>query len=238
MTHHASLPTVAPTHGRYDIYNFIHKALRKAQCDMLVRLGHTDFTGADAAGVLADLRQLLVVGRGHLAHEEAFVHTALERRAPRSCDALQDQHDDHRDAFAALDAIIAEFATANAAQKTVLGRQLYLTYSAFVARDFEHMLEEETINNAALWAVFSDGELAGIEGAIVASLPPEAAMGSMRMMLPALNHAERVTLLGRVQAHAPRAAFDAIMQHAAQATLSREDFTALEQRLSLAEAYA
>lgn len=231
-----ALPVVAPTQGRFDPYALIHKALRKAQCDMLVRLGQADFKNPATTSLLTDLRQLLTFGSQHIAHEEVFVHPVLKARAPGATDALDAQHGSHRAAFETLEDLIAQLAVAPADEKAAFGRRLYLTYSAFVAHDLEHMLEEETVGNAQLWALFSDDELHQIERAIVASLTPEKAMLSMKLMIPAINRDERAILLGGMKAHAPKPAFDAVMEVIARNVLSREDFADLEQRLGLVEA--
>lgn len=230
MTHSHSLPVIAVTHGRYDIYGFIHKALRKAQCEMLVRLGQA---GADIApDLLAELRDLLELGRLHISHEEAHIHTALDLRAPRMSLGLQAQHDGHRDGFRVLETLIAAVEQAPVTERRDAVRALYLAFSAFVARDFDHMLEEETVHNETLWSHFVDAELIAVEGGIVSSLTPEKAIRFMRLMVPAISRDERHILLGGMKANAPAEAFMAVMELAVRPTLSLADLHDLEQRLS------
>ena len=61
-------PASADTYGRYNTYRFIHKGLRLAQCQMLSRLGQADFEGEAGAGLLAELRTLLMLGASHIGH--------------------------------------------------------------------------------------------------------------------------------------------------------------------------
>ncbi len=232
MPHHHSIPAIADTNGRYDMYSNVHKALRKAQCDMLVRLGNTDFAQSGLTDLIADLRLLLMIGSSHIAHEEVHVHTALELRAPKGAKVLQEQHDSHRQAFRQLEEIIDRLEHAQAHERLAIGRQLYLSYSLFVAHDFAHMVEEETEHNALLWSLFEDGELRAIEGAIVGSIPPEKSIIFMRLMLPAINPAERAALLGGVKANAPKEAFIGLLEMAARPSLSANDFADLESRLA------
>jgi hypothetical protein len=232
VPHPHTLPAIAETNGRVDMYAFIHKALRKAQCDMLIRIGQIG-ADTDLPLLIADLRQLLAFGSGHLAHEETFVHPELEKRSHGANATLIEQHDSHREAFRRLEEIIARLEAATPEQRRERVRQLYLSYSAFVAHDLEHMLEEETVHNAALWAAFNDGELHAIEGAIVGSLPPEKAIYSMRLMIPALSRDDRVLLLSNVRAKAPPPVFNAVIEMAARVTLSAADFAELERALGL-----
>lgn len=224
-----SLPVIASTCGRYDMYGFIHKALRKAQCDIVVRLGQA---GADITpGLLADMRDLLELGRLHIAHEEVHIHPAAEVRAPQASVRLKGQHDAHRDTFHGLEGLIVAVEQAPSSLRSDASRRLYLAFCAFVARDFDHMLEEETVHNDALWRHFSDAELMAVEGDIIASLAPEKVIRFMRLMVPAISRDERAMLLGGMKADAPAEAFAAVMELAVRPTLSIEDLHDLERRL-------
>ena len=235
MPHPHSPAAVADTHGRYDMYGLIHKALRRAQCDMLIRLGSTDFSRRGLDGLIDDLRGLLSLGASHISHEEVHIHTALDLRAPKATDAVQHEHDSHRQSFRQLEELIDRLENAEASRRPAIGRQLYLSYSLFVARDFEHMFEEETELSARLWDHFDDAELGAMEGAIKSSLPPEKVIVFMRLMIPAINAEERAGMLGGMKAHAPREAFEAVMELAARPTLSPEEMGELERRLALSQ---
>ena len=123
-------------------------------------------------------------------------------------------------------------AAAEPADRLRLGRALYITFTAFVAEDFEHMAEEETVVWPQLCALFTDEELAGIEMAIIGELTPEENIGFMRLMLPAMNPSERAGLLTGMKANAPPEAFAAVIDLAARPTLAANDFAEL-QRLGL-----
>lgn len=225
-------PASADTHGRYDTYRFIHKALRLAQCDMLGRLGRADFDGGDGAALLGELRGLLAMGASHIAHEETHIHVHINAREATATDRLDNQHGAHRHSFARLEALIRQVELATPAQKAEAGHRLYLAYALFVAHDFEHMNEEETVNNDRLWRLFSDGEIIAMERAIVASIPPEKSMLVLQLMLPALTRDERAGFLGKMKPAMPPEAFAAAME-TARSVLAPGDFSDLRARLSL-----
>lgn len=234
MTRSPVTPASADTYGRHDAYKYIHKALRMAQCQMLVRLGQADFAATDATELLAELRALMAFGALHIAHEETHVHVHLTARGAGATEVLDRQHAVHRDSFARLEALAAQVELAGPRDKAQAGHRLYLAYALFIAHDFEHMHEEETVNNDRLWTLFSDDQIVAMERAIVASLSPEKAMMSMRLMLPALTRDERAAFLGAMRPGVPAEVFSAVIEHAARPTLAPADFADLTRRLGLA----
>ena len=55
-------PVIADLNGRHDLYGLVHKALRMAQCQMLVRLGQFDFVYGNVSGLIGELRGRLPEG--------------------------------------------------------------------------------------------------------------------------------------------------------------------------------
>lgn len=218
---------------RFDLYGPVHKGIRRAQMHLLVRVGAHDFTdGAATESLLADLRRMLFLSAGHLAHEEQHIHAALA--ASGEAARLEEQHDGHEAAFAVLERLLNDIETAPDAARIALGRQLYLEYSHFIGEDLLHMHEEETVAWPMLCARYSDAELMGIEQRIVGSIPPEKAMAFMALMMPALNPQERFGMLSGMKAGAPAEMFNAVMDTAVKPALAAAEFAALEQRLGLA----
>jgi len=227
-------PASADTYGRYNTYRFIHKGLRLAQCQMLSRLGQADFEGEAGAGLLAELRTLLMLGASHIGHEEAHLHAPLNAVDPSATEVLDAQHAAHRESFVRLEALIRQVEIATSEQKAEAGYRLYMTYALFVAHDFEHMNEEETTNNERLWRFFTDEQIHAMERAIVGSMPPEKAMATMRIMLPALTREERARFMGGARQGMPAEAFAAVMDHVAPALLAADDYADLRARLGIA----
>jgi hemerythrin-like domain-containing protein len=220
----------------HDFYGPVHKGLRLAQTQMLVRLGACG--GDDAQelnALLEDLTTLLHMAEHHLANEDRWVHSAMEARAPGSTLRLAQSHQHHRDGFEEMEALIGEAATADTeAQRAKLMRQLYLRFSLFVADDFAHMAEEEQLMLPVLQSLFTDEELAGIEDTILSALSPPEIISFGRLMIPAATRAGRIALLSAMRANAPAEAFAAIMELSARPTLSAGDYAHLEAGLGLA----
>jgi hypothetical protein len=70
---------------------------------------------------------------------------------------------------------------------------------------------EETENNQALWAAYSDAELIEIQDALVASIAPQEMAEVMRWMVPSATPFERALLLGDVQRKAPPEVLSAML---------------------------
>lgn len=233
------MPHISPLetpdlNGRWDIYGCIHKGLRKAQLEMLLRVGSADFSDRDAvAAILSDMRLIMVLAASHLKHENDHIHRAMKSKMPNSAGRLEEQHDSHERDFAELEELLAAIEDADDASRRALGRRLYLGFSAFIAHDLEHMHEEETVANPLLQSLFTDKELEEIEMGIIATLTPEKAIAYMRLMIPASNADERANLLGGMKASAPPEAFKAVIELAARPTLSASDFAALSLRIGL-----
>jgi iron-sulfur cluster repair protein YtfE (RIC family) len=225
----------APTTGRHDIYGPIHKGLRLAQAGLLTRIGSTDFEDeAATASLLSDLTSNLSFFASHLQHEEEVIHAAVEERSPGAMRRLEEQHGEHHQRFAELGHLITSLEAATVKERRDLGRALYLAFSLYMAEDFAHMREEETLVWPMLCALFTDDELLAQEGRIVSMLSPEEAIFSMRLMIPSMNRSERAVFLGKVMAGAPPQVFDTIITQAARPTLTGDDFADLSGRLGLA----
>jgi hypothetical protein len=80
-----------------------------------------------------------------------------------------------------------------------------------VAENLAHMHDEETSNNAVLWATHGDEALAEIQQAIVASMRPETMAAFIRWMVPAMSPAERAAMLGEMQVQMPPEAMRAVL---------------------------
>lgn len=236
-SHQSAVAASAPV--RYNMYGFIHKALRAFMCDTLLRLGRMDVADArDVDGTLQQARELLQFCRVHLDDENRFVHPALEACEPGSAARIAGEHVHHEEDIALLLEQIdtLEHLRVDGVVSDAAGN-LYRWFAVFVGENFEHMDYEEREHNAVLWAHYSDAQLQAIEGALVASLPPEASALALRWMLPSINHAERVQLLGGIRANAPAPAFEGALA-LARAQLDAHDWLKLGNALALPAAQA
>ena len=189
---------------RMDLYVSIHKALRSFMSDTLVRVGRIDVADrADRDDALAQLEQLLELCLGHLSHENAFVHTAIEARQPAGSRRIAEEHVDHVDTVAELQAEVRALRNAGACDAERLALRLYRHLALFVAENFQHMHVEETAHNALLWQHYSDRELGELHARILASISPAEHALVARWMLPASTPAERAQIVSGAKAQMP-----------------------------------
>lgn len=202
----------AATAPRFDMYMSIHKALRHFMTDTLQRVGRLDVHDEDeCARVLGQLDTLLTLCIEHVHNENRFVHTAIEARRPGGAGRTADDHVEHLESIEALRAEARAFGEAPAADRNALALRLYRHLALFVADNLQHMHFEETHNNAALWAAYTDAELVDIHHSILASLPLSETLLVARWMVPASTPAERAAIVGGMHAGAPAAVFEQIV---------------------------
>ncbi|TJY59454.1 hypothetical protein E4T66_13795 [Sinimarinibacterium sp. CAU 1509] len=200
-------------HERYDIYGQIHRALRAAMSQTLVDLGRVDAASdVSVETAMQDVDNLLKFCLGHLEHENVFVHAAMDARRPGSSHKTASDHDQHLSAIDMLTRDIGRVRSSSGAERRARLLALYQHLSGFVAENFEHMLIEESYNNAVLWDLYTDAEIEQIERNLVASIPPPQAAEVMRHMLPAISQPERIEKLGQMRAAMPGEAFRGLFE--------------------------
>jgi hypothetical protein len=212
----------APAAPRVDLYASIHKALRLFMGDTLARVGRVDTDdGAELAATLDQLQALLAQCRSHLDKENRYVHTAIEARRRGESARIADEHVEHLESIAALE---ADAAALRALPTAAAAFRLYRRLARFVGENLEHMDVEETLHNAALWAAYSDAELLEIHQRILASIEPAEIGRVLRWMLPAMTPAERAVMLAELPPPLRAAAIEIARPHlddAAWAKLAR-----------------
>lgn len=224
----AHVAATARTHlGRFNMYAGIHKALRALMADTLITVGRADPTdAADVAHAATRVGELMDLCASHVAHENNFVHPALEARCPGVCEPVAQDHEGHLHHITHLGDAARGLAGLEAAEREAALQALYLALALFVADNFQHMHVEETAHNTALWAAYSDAELIGIHDALLATIPPAEMMLVMRWMLPQLNAPERLGVMQGMRAGAPAPVFEGMLT-ATQGLLNQRDWTKL-----------
>ncbi len=198
--------------ARYNIYSKIHRGLRALMGETLTRVGRADPADeAQVSDALAAVESLLELCSWHLEHENHFIHPAMELRSPGSAHKTSADHVHHLDTIAALHREIARIRGASAECRALRMEALYQQLGSFVAENFEHMLVEESYNNAVLWDCYHDDEILALERALVASIPPDKNARILAVMLPAISTPERDALLGHLRAAAPREFFEGLL---------------------------
>lgn len=201
----ASIDTPA---ARFDIYAQVHKGLRACMAATLVEVGRMD-CGDDQAVkcVLDGLDQLLDWCAGHLHKENQFVHPAIEARDPAASLRMAGEHVHHDACIAQLRDDADRLSRAGGAARESAAARLYRRLAGFVADNLAHMDTEETVNNAILWAGYTDGELGELHAAIVAATSPSQLAVDVRWITPHLSPSEIAALMRGLQASMPPEVF-------------------------------
>lgn len=222
-----------PSPARFDIYAPIHKGLRACFAHTLVAVGRLDWTDSEeVAGVMQEVRDMLAFCRKHLQKEDRFVHPAMESRRPGFTASAGHDHAHHEQDIVALESQAATLCLLPALRREQAAQALYQHLARFVTENLEHMAMEEREHNRVLWETHSDEEIHAIEGAIVASMPPEDARLSLRWMLSAMNAGERASFLDGIRQRAPAEVFDGMLQ-LVRPLLSERDQLKLDTALGL-----
>lgn len=211
-TYAAATASAAAPAPRMDFYVAIHKALRQFMGHTLSRLGTLDADDAEERALVLDgVEQLLGLMRGHVQHENDFVHTAIEARRPGAARHTADDHLTHLDAFGNLEDEVQALRHARADQRAAIALRLYRHLAEFVGENLVHMQVEETQNNALLWELYSDAELEAIHDRLLASIAPAEMALVVRWMSTALTVPELAQMFGDMRAKAPPPAFEAML---------------------------
>jgi iron-sulfur cluster repair protein YtfE (RIC family) len=181
----------------------IHKSIRCALGETLIRMGQTSFDDAAVAAQMVDmLEEVLGFCEHHLEHEERFVRPMCEGKISlRPFDA---GHPEHTRFIAELRALASSVTSASPERRSEAGHSLYLHFAAFVGDALLHMAEEERVLLPLLQRTFSDAELLGIQKRIQESMSPADLAVSARRMLRAASRVERIGLVHMMLARAPR----------------------------------
>jgi hypothetical protein len=223
---------------RFDMYTGIHKALRALMADTLLAVGRMDVADdLDLAQCTQRVIELLEFCGSHLRHENEFVHTAIEARAPGASSAIAHDHGHHEEHIARLSIAAGSLSSMAPDARPAAALELYRQLALFIADNFQHMNVEETAHNAVLWARYTDPELVQIHGALLASIPPDEMMFTARWLVPFMNPAERTAVVGDMRANAPAPAFAAMLD-VVRPHLSDREWVKLADSLGLPPAAA
>ncbi|MCO5976457.1 hemerythrin domain-containing protein [Ideonella oryzae] len=208
----AARTSPAATAPRYDLYQGIHKALRRLYADTLVRLGQADPDDSQAmAQVLGQVRTLCDICEVHYADEDRFMHPALEQAQPGCTAAITAEHEVHRDTLESVRELTAVVEASHGTTRSQALNRLYQTLAVLMAEDLIHMRVEDQDFNAVLWRHYDDAALQALEGELVATIPPAIMMATLPWMIGALNAPERSAFLAGARQGMPPAVFEAVI---------------------------
>ncbi len=207
--------------SRYDMYNNVHKGLRRALCGLLSEAG----AATDLAELGARWAELETKLHAHHEHEDVFIGPHLARVAPSLFAQMEREHH----------VIAGELKAVRATSQGEDSKAFYRQLARFTSLYLAHMAEEEGAFSDALFAAYTDRDLRAIEHDLVSSIAPEALASMMAIMLPAMNLDERYELLAGMRHGAPPEVFAGMCQLAAS-VLEPSAWAALNGKLSAASA--
>jgi hypothetical protein len=211
----------------WDVYREIHKAMRYALFGVTTLAGSTD--AADAAALQrlgAEWDSVVFVLGGHHVHEDRYCDPLIQRHAPSLRDELETAHRASDAAIARLQDTARQLQIAPDTTRQALLRQFHLDLADFTADYISHLRFEEDRVMPALNAALNDAELAEVTRLIRTSVPPAEMCIFIRYMVPAMNFAERLDMLGGMHEGAPPEIFE-LFRAAAQACLPEDDYRAV-----------
>jgi len=190
---------------RYNMFNQIHKGLRVLLYDTATMVQHTDFWNVEeAAETISRIRDVIFFFEKHAHSEDNFVFPAIKTYEPSVADAFEQEHVKDHELGEALATALTAYETAPVITgKAALASPISRSFTRFMVFNLEHMALEEEVLNPILWRYYSDEELGGITGQIVAKLPPSIIAQSNKWMLRGLNVPEITGWLKQVEAATP-----------------------------------
>lgn len=194
--------------GRIKSYDVPHKGLRNALCQVQTLAGNTDYANANEVERLYRLSEdVFKILNIHADEENDVVLAELEERCPGASKYDVDDHERIHVVMDTLENLLAKIYSQSKAgvDSTEDGEEFYLAFSEFHGIYLEHTAEEERVTQPLLWKNFTDEELAGHRGKIMARNPPETLLIWFKFVLPAMSHKERVGLFSGFKKMAPPA---------------------------------
>ncbi len=203
---------------RHDIYTAIHKALRMRVFETANQLEQCDFSDpAERSAVLQHVRETIAYFEEHAGHEDRFVIPRLREANESLAERLEGAHQRLNQSASNVLRLAEALQAADTEVALERGSELCHAMNVYASQHLEHMNEEETLANAALWQVHGDEQLQQLTGTIQATIAPERMAQWMALMLPALNVHERIGIMGAMKANAPPEVFESMMHLGRQA---------------------
>jgi Hemerythrin HHE cation binding domain len=216
-----------------DLYRNIHKGIRHELFGVTFTAGSIDPSDRESlvafGGRVHNLTGLLA---SHAHHEDEFLQPLVEVHTPGFAATILSDHAILDAQMTSLDLLAERAIDAARSERRELVHRLHLGLAEFTSRYLAHQDLEEVDVMPALSAVVGADELAAVEHALVASIPPEEMGPALAIMLPAMNIEDRTEMLSGMQAGAPPEVFAGVCG-LAQSVLAPTDWRALATRLGV-----
>jgi hypothetical protein len=199
------------TQPRVDLFGIIHKMVRTELFSTASLIARTNFAGADDRGsTLAAFETTMGFLDEHAVHEDTYVLPALQAADAALAQKIADEHAVLDGQCKAMKDLAANLSNAEGDAAVPLGAQLHRAFSDFCGAYLSHLSVEEGAVNEALWAKFTDDELANVRAELQGSIPPPRFAEWFALMVPAMNLQERIGVLTGMKMNAPPPVFEAM----------------------------
>lgn len=214
----------APEGTPWDVYREIHKAMRFALATVTTMSGATEAARpAEVQRLVDEWRDVKLVLLGHHGHEDDFCDHLVQQHAPALRDQLEAAHREADAAIEALDAQATALLTCADDERWAAVLAFHLALADFSAMYAGHLRFEELQVMPALQAAMSNDELEAVTVQIRMSVPPPEMCIFIKYMVPSMNFAERLDMLGGMYQGAPPEIFE-MFRAAAEACLPADEY--------------
>jgi len=220
---------------RVHLYTPVNKGQRRTLSGLSSAAGTLDLEDPKAVerlhGDMVSFREEIHL---HASNEEKFIHPLLSARIPGMARPFEK---DHVVLHRMLDELVGHSERMRTEQldrpsRESMALEFYRALNRFSSFYLAHVDREQEGKQVTLWAHYSDEVLAAAFGRILAAQTPPEMMMNLGHMLPAMNPAERIGLLGMAKAGMPPAAFNAAAELAGR-VLSPADWADVRKKLGI-----
>lgn len=226
--------SAAPAGTPWDVYREIHKAMRFALASVTTMAGATEAAHPDEVQRLVDeWRDVKLVLLGHHGHEDDFCDHLVQAHAPALREELESAHVVADAAIERLDAQATALLSCSDAERWGAVKAFHLDLADFTSTYLAHLRFEEDRVMPALNAAMSDEELEAVTVQIRMSVPPPEMCIFIKYMVPSMNFAERLDMLGGMYQGAPPEIFE-MFRAAAEVCLPAAEYRAVAEAAGFA----
>lgn len=236
MSTTAPAPVEAPDAPQLplDLFREVHKGLRRALFDTTTAIGAADLRSADERDAILDrVDALIALLHHHHAHEDTHIQPHLVGCDPALAAVVDEGHRETDEGILELEQDAHRLRLAAGEGAVVAGPDLYRRLALFTAHYLAHMALEEGGVMDALRSGRTDDELLAVEMGLRGAVPPPLMCDFIAVMVPAMNRAERASMLGGMHAGAPAEIFE-LFRASAEAALTQEAYAVLAGDIDIA----
>ncbi len=187
------------TKHRENIYKIIHKYARAEINRVTVLAGCTDpANDQELNHFKQEFADLIAFLNDHAFREEKYIHPLIKESNSIELDLIEKEH--HQ-----LDSMLnnlQDFLKVPLTHEHFY--QFYLDLIVFQSAYYNHLNNEERKLFPYLHENSSDEQLDKVNSQLLKEIPQEAVVKITKVMLPVINHAERVKIFSEIKATAPQ----------------------------------